>query len=267
MVKPIVQDLVLRGWGVDPNTYFGEYPIKVAIEIDPYRSPRWIKDNSLFKVAVQVEPPPVNNKAVENYLLDEGDKFDLVLTYYSSVLESIDKSRLFYFGDSWIKEKSSELNKVEKISFITSDKNFTPGHSLRMQVVDSLKSGTNKFDLYGRGFNPIDKKERGLNEYKFSIVIENEFMKNWFTEKIVDCFRTKTIPIYKGCPNIGDFYNDKGIIKFDNLDELSSILKKINDDAESVYASMKESIDDNYNKSWDDPAFNKRVEIEIKKHL
>jgi hypothetical protein len=30
---------------------------------------------------------------------------------------------------------------------------------------------------------------------------------------------------------------------------------------------MKESMDDNYNRSWADPAFNERVEIEIKKYL
>ena len=30
---------------------------------------------------------------------------------------------------------------------------------------------------------------------------------------------------------------------------------------------MKKELDDNYDRSWADPAFNERVEIEIKKHL
>jgi hypothetical protein len=267
MIKPIVQDLLLKGWGVDPDTYFGEYPIKVAIEIDPFRNPRWINDNTLFKVAVQVEPPSVNNKAVEQYLSEEGNKFDLILTYYPSVLRSKKKAKLFYFGDSWIKEKSESIVKSKMVSFVTSNKNFTPGHSIRMQVVESMHQGINRFDLYGRGFNPIDKKEEGLNDYKFSIVIENEFMKNWFTEKLVDCFRTKTIPIYKGCPNIKDFYNKKGIITFDTMEELSTILNNINQNGDSIYDSMKKELEDNYTRSWGDPAFNKRVEIEIKKYI
>jgi hypothetical protein len=267
MIKPVVQDLLLRGWGVDPDTYFGEYPIRVAIEIDPFRSPRWINDNTLFKVAVQVEPPSVNNKAVEHYLSEEGNKFDLILTYYPSVLRSKKKAKLFYFGDSWIKEKSESIVKSKMVSFVTSNKNFTPGHSIRMQVVESMQQGINRFDLYGRGFNPIDKKEEGLNDYNFSIVIENEFMKNWFTEKLVDCFRTKTIPIYKGCPNIKDFYNKKGIITFDTMEELSTILNNINQKGDSVYDSMKKELEDNYTRSWGDPAFNKRVEIEIKKYI
>jgi len=267
MIKPIVQELFLKGWSVDPFTYFGSYHKRVAIEIDPSRDPHWINDESLFKVAVQVEPPSVTNKAVEQYLDVEGNKFDLILTYYSSILKSNNKAKLFYFGDSWIKEKSESIDKTRNVSFVTSNKNFTPGHAVRMKVVDSLHLGLARFDLYGRGFNPIEKKEEGLNDYKFSIVIENEFMENWFTEKIVDCFRTKTIPIYKGCPNIKDFYNEKGIIKFDTTEELYSILNDVNFNSTSIYDSMKESMDDNYNRSWADPAFNERVEIEIKKYL
>jgi len=92
-------------------------------------------------------------------------------------------------------------------------------------------------------------------------------MENWFTEKIVDCFRTKTIPIYKGCPNIKDFYNEKGIIKFNTTEELYSILNDINSNGDSIYNSMRDSMENNYNKSWADPTFNERVEIEIKKYL
>ena len=267
MIKPIVQDIILKGWGVDPDTYFGEYPIKVAIEIDPFESPSWINNNKLFKVALQVEPPSVNNESVEQYLEKEGDKFDLILTYYSSILKSKKNSKLFYFGDSWIKEKSESIMKSKMVSFVTSNKNFTPGHAIRMQVVESMNKAINRFDLYGRGFNPIDKKEEGLNDYKFSIVIENEFMENWFTEKLVDCFRTKTIPIYKGCPNIKDFYNEKGIIFFDSTEELSAILDNLNQNGDSIYDSMKKELDDNYDRSWADLEFNERVEIEINKHL
>ena len=267
MIKPIVQDIILKGWGVDQDTYFGEYPIKVAIEIDPFESPSWINNNKLFKVALQVEPPSVNNESVEQYLEKEGDKFDLILTYYSSILKSKKNSKLFYFGDSWIKEKSESIMKSKMVSFVTSNKNFTPGHAIRMQVVESMNKAINRFDLYGRGFNPIDKKEEGLNDYKFSIVIENEFMENWFTEKLVDCFRTKTIPIYKGCPNIKDFYNEKGIIFFNSMEELSSILNDVNQNGDSIYDSMKKELDDNYDRSWADLEFNERVEIEINKHL
>jgi hypothetical protein len=89
-------------------------------------------------------------------------------------------------------------------------------------------------------------------------------MKNWFTEKIIDCFMTKTIPIYKGCPNIGDFYDTNGIIVFDNIEELSDILDSLDDEK---YESMRHSIELNYNKAINDLPFNERIELLIKERL
>jgi hypothetical protein len=261
MIKPIVQDLILKGWGVDPDTYFGEYPKRVAIEIDPFHDPHWLKDKSLFKVAVQVEPPSVNNQAVEEYLSMEGNKFDLILTYYDSILSNLPNAKLNYFAGTWITDIKENFDKNKLVSFITSNKNFATGHKVRMEVVETLRD---KFDLYGRGFNEISNKIIGLENYRYSVVIENEFMENWFTEKIIDCFMTKTIPIYMGCPNIGDFYDDAGIIKFNTKDELSNIL----DSLDSIdYSSFAESVEKNYNKAIMDLPFNKRVEILIKEML
>jgi hypothetical protein len=45
----------------------------------------------------------------------------------------------------------------------------------------------------------------------FGVAIENVSHRGWFTEKILDCFLLKTIPIYWGCSNIEDYFNPKGI--------------------------------------------------------
>jgi hypothetical protein len=260
MIKPIVQREVLKGWGVDPDKYFGLYESNVGIQIDPISDPIWINDPSIFKVAVQAEPPSVNNYSVEKYLLNNGRKYNLILSYYESILTNLDNSVLNYFGGTWIKEIKTDFDKFKTVSFITSDKNFAVGHKVRMKIIELLKG---KFDLYGRGFNEISNKMIGLENYMFSIVIENEFMKNWFTEKIVDCFMTKTVPIYKGCPNLGDFYEEKGIIKFETIEELDQILTSLNHDK---YQSMLESIEKNYQSALIDQPFEKRVENTIKKY-
>ena len=53
----------------------------------------------------------------------------------------------------------------------------------------------------------------------FSVAIENASYESYFTEKIQDCFATATIPIYYGSPDIGKFFNPKGIITLtDDLD-------------------------------------------------
>jgi hypothetical protein len=260
MIKPIVQKEVLKGWGVDPDTYFGFYESNVGILIDPITDPTWINNASIFKVAVQAEPPSVNNYSVEKYLLKNGIKYDLILTYYESILSQSNNSVLNHFGGTWIKEIRKDFEKNKNVSFITSDKNFAVGHKVRMKTIERLRG---KFDLFGRGFNEIPNKMIGLENYKYSIVIENEFMKNWFTEKIIDCFMTKTIPIYKGCPNIGDFYEEKGIIKFETIDELEQILNSLDED---TYQNMIEYIEKNYETALKDLPFEKRVENTIKKY-
>jgi len=110
------------------------------------------------------------------------------------------------------------------------------GHLLRNKITASLKD---KVDLFGLTYNPIERKEEGLNEYMFSIALENARYRTYITEKILDCFATGTIPIYLGAPDIGDYFNKDGIIiwtdDFD-IDQLS----------QDLYYSKMDAIEDNF---------------------
>ena len=46
----------------------------------------------------------------------------------------------------------------------------------------------------------------------------------YFTEKLIDALITKTVPIYWGAPYIGDFYDNRGIIHFEDENELVDIV-------------------------------------------
>ena len=52
-----------------------------------------------------------------------------------------------------------------------------------------------------------------------------------------------TIPIYWGCPNIGDYFNTEGIITFENEQELESILDSLTPE---TFFQKKDAILDNY---------------------
>ena len=80
----------------------------------------------------------------------------------------------------------------------------------------------------------------------FSIVIENSKEDYYFTEKLTDCLLSGTIPIYWGCPSIGDFFNIKGMIIFDTLDELKEILNNLTIEK---YKSMELYIKENFEKA------------------
>ena len=49
-------------------------------------------------------------------------------------------------------------------------------------------------------------KYEGLQNYKYSICIENCRKENYFTEKFTDAILCWTIPIYYGCSNISNFF-------------------------------------------------------------
>jgi hypothetical protein len=47
----------------------------------------------------------------------------------------------------------------------------------------------------------------------FQVVIENSSRNGYFTEKLIDCLITGTVPIYYGCPNLEDYgFNMGGIL-------------------------------------------------------
>lgn len=77
----------------------------------------------------------------------------------------------------------------------------------------------------------------------FGAVIENTSHRGYFTEKIMDCFLLKTIPIYWGCSNIDDFFNPKGIIKFTNVDDFIYIINNLD---ENYYNEHLKAIEDNF---------------------
>lgn len=77
-------------------------------------------------------------------------------------------------------------------------------------------------DLYGRGLDkevfedvyrgPIEAngncKLDGLLPYRYSIVLENSEQKNYWTEKLADAVLAWCFPVYLGCPNIDDFFDN-----------------------------------------------------------
>lgn len=81
--------------------------------------------------------------------------------------------------------------------------------------------------IVGRRYKPIAKTSEGLLNVRYSIVIENRKQDFYFSEKFIDCVLCGTVPIYWGCPSIGKFFNDSGIIQFDTLDELEAILNNL----------------------------------------
>jgi hypothetical protein len=126
---------------------------------------------------------------------------------------------------------------------ITSKKVICDEHKKRVEIAEKFK---NFVDLYGREYKPIDIKEKGLNDYCFSIVIENLNYSNGYSEKISDCFATGTIPIYWGSSDIGEVFNTDGIIIYDDNFDINSL-------SFELYESKMLAIIDNFNRAVNFP--------------
>jgi hypothetical protein len=86
---------------------------------------------------------------------------------------------------------------------------------LRNQFVDLLIESGAEVDLFGKGRNEIAGKIQGLENYRFSLAIENSVQMGYWTEKLSDCILANTIPIYYGAPDVLDYFPSQSVVIVD----------------------------------------------------
>jgi hypothetical protein len=210
---------------------------KISFFVDDAIEEAFKKNDKTIKFAWLLESKYITPEIVKKILANPSrylDKFEMIFTHNKDLLKIDDKFKWVPAQGFWIKTPKL-YNKTKLLSMITSNKSITEGHKNRLEWVAKLEGSV---DLYGRGFNEIENKELGLCDYMFSVVIENGIYETYFTEKILDCFATGTIPIYKGAPDIGDYFNTEGII---NLTEDFKI-------SNEIYITKLEAVKENLEK-------------------
>ena len=145
----------------------------------------------------------------------------------------------------WTPEDEYGLhNKTKLVSFLCSNNAMTNGHMYRLSWAEKLKD---KVDLYGGacGSKQIggshsyhhQRKTEAMNDYMFSVVIENIKVEGYFTEKITDCFANGVIPIYYGTSNI-KYFDQNGIITLTEDFDVSQL-------SAELYLSKLKSVENN----------------------
>lgn len=162
-------------------------------------------------------------------------KFPLVITSQKDLYIKNNNYRLIPFSSNFLGFNSQQnindfalIKKSKLCSMIANLAHDSQiiGYSMRQRVY--LDASSYKFvHLYGRSTNPISSKLEALQPYYFSIAMENSSKDYYFTEKIIDCFLTQTIPIYFGCPSIGDYFDKRGILQFANEIEFREIIERL----------------------------------------
>jgi GT2 family glycosyltransferase len=115
-------------------------------------------------------------------------------------------------------QATTVADKPRRLSWITSNLALLKGHRYRLSFLEKLKKEV-EFDLFGRGFRPLDDKWDGLAPYRYSVAFENTRANYYFTEKLMDCFVAETMPIYYGSPMITKFFPPEAMLLIDPEDD------------------------------------------------
>lgn len=177
---------------------------------------------------------------IVNNIQKYKNSYHKIFTCDKSLLD-IDKE-LFSFSFSgsnlpWTQESDYGIHEKTKIvSLLSSDNRSTEGHLNRIQIAEKYK---NSVDLYGgifggkkigitqdQHYHHKSKKE-ALNDYMFSVTIENCKYETYFTEKLTDCFANGVIPVYYGTENISNYFDVNGVIFLNDSFDVTKLNREL----------------------------------------
>jgi len=179
-----------------------------------------------------------------------GEYYGGAILSWHKELKRFSQTRPFRMGSSWVSWKTDPSRKEFGIGGIFSSKNAPgfSGYELRKKVV----SRQSEIKIPGIVFNPTGKwhgvpheypqksKEPSLR-YMYHFSVENCREEGYFTEKLLDCFLTYSLPLYYGDPLIGEAFLTDGMIIMDE----SRFVDQVNALTPEFYRSKAEAMEEN----------------------
>lgn len=241
-----------KWYSLDVDT---EKNVDVYIDEFPPSPPN---DDAIRIIMIQ-EPKGVHPHPEVFALLNEHpDWYNHLLTYDESIIAGNPKAKMFIGSCTWIKNYTF-VQKKFCVSALIGAKNRPEmeGYALRHQLWRAKDQITVPIDFYLSSHSRwpeadyTNNKVLGdskfpLYDSQFHITIENTSMNNLIVNRLIDCFQTKTVPIYYGCPNLGKYFNMDGVIMVNNLKDIITACNRL---TPNTYNSMIPAIEDNYDRS------------------
>jgi len=176
--------------------------------------------------------------------MEYGDRY---LRYPNYMIPEIYGSDFKRMQEKHLDAAESLKKKTDFCSFVVSKGNGYVAKEREQFFYDLSKY--RKVNSGGRFLNNIGEKA-GVRDklafqarHKFAIAFENSTHSGYSTEKIVQAFAAKTVPIYWGDPRISEVFCESAFInchKFSGFDEVIEEVKRVDRD-EELYLSMLSS--------------------------
>lgn len=228
-------------------------PVEVEVLIDRFKHD--FPQAGTIRIVVIQEP---TQKFIGD-VMNNPDSYTYVFTYHQEILDNNPKARYFMGMSAWV-DPDHRYEKKFAVSTIVGgkvDRKFS-GYALRHELwrrqaeINIPKEFflSSNVKLNGADYSKHlvlgDRKEDAFDTH-FHIAIENVMIRNCFSEKILDCFQSKTVPIHIGTPNIGDYFNIDGVFECRNISEVIEVCNNLTPD---TYEKMMPAIEDNFQRSF-----------------
>jgi hypothetical protein len=180
------------------------------------------------------------------------DRFRAVFTHDLDLLTlRPDICRFTPGGGVWVGGSvgGGECKLYEKqalVSMVSSNKRMCELHARRLNIALALMDDA-RVEVFLGGYNKQSRNWVPIIEtlapYRYSIVMENHQDGLYFTEKLLNCFATGTVPVYLGAREVRHFFNQDGILTFHSEAQLLEILNQV---SEEDYVRRMPAIVDNF---------------------
>ena len=114
--------------------------------------------------------------------------------------------------------------KQAAISVVISNKVQTPKHRARLAFAEELQRQLgDRALLFGRGFRPLRDKAEVIQPYAYHLVLENNDIDHFWTEKTADALLGWSLPVFSGCTNLGSYFPEGSFVPVDITDPTRAI--------------------------------------------
>ena len=112
------------------------------------------------------------------------------------------------------------LPKTKEFATVCSNKQMSHTvHAQRYKCVMALRERMSPdFHVFGRGIDPIDRKDSAMDGYRYHLAIENHQSPGHWTEKLSDAWLADCLPFYYGDPDYAKIFPEEAAIPIDIFD-------------------------------------------------
>ena len=172
-----------------------------------------------------------------DHVLANQHHYTKIITSNPKILDNCKHAVKQPYGTTWLNksphhsdsigvftEDLGQLPKENSVSMVCGMLTGKQGYSIRHTIWNNKQKIQAKLKFYSSTRFPIPNTPTLPNDNKihlfnsmYSVVVESSNEPNYFTEKLIDCLITKTIPIYWGCPNISEYFDTSYWIEPQNI--------------------------------------------------